>query len=124
MNDRLRHSEQPALALPSIRQDLRLYPGSAQQDGSPTWRILDPVRNSFFEIGWLEFEMLARWSGAREGAALAARVAAETPLKPSADEVADLIEFLATNQLLAPGSAEARAKLSRRREGAHQSWLT
>src|SRR4051795_5753777 len=108
MNDRLRHSEQPALALPSIRQDLRLYPGSAQQDGSPTWRILDPIRNSFFEIGWLEFELLARWGEAREAAALAARVGAETPLKPSREEVLELIEFLASNQLLSPSSALAK----------------
>jgi hypothetical protein len=32
----------------------------------PSLRILDPIRNSFFEIGWLEFELLARGSGQRE----------------------------------------------------------
>ena len=47
--------------LPPVREDLRLFPGPPARDGSPTWRILDPVRNSFFEIGWLEFELLARW---------------------------------------------------------------
>ena len=73
------------VALPPLREDLRLYPGPTSRDGSPSWRILDPVRNSFFEIGWLEFELLARWGEAREAAALAARVAAETPLKPSTD---------------------------------------
>ncbi|MEO8145610.1 MAG: hypothetical protein ABI654_15480, partial [Betaproteobacteria bacterium] len=50
------------IALPNLREDLRLYPGPPLRDGSPSWRILDPVRNSFFEIGWLEFEMLSRWS--------------------------------------------------------------
>jgi hypothetical protein len=55
-----------ASSLPPIREDLRLYPGPTQRDGAPSWRILDPVRNSFFEIGWLEFELLARWrAGAR-----------------------------------------------------------
>ena len=66
--------------LPPIREDLRLYPGPVHADGSPSWRILDPIRNSFFEIGWLEFELLARWRGQRDGAALLERVAAETPL--------------------------------------------
>ena len=34
-----------SLVLPPVREDLRLYPGPAQRDGSPTWRVLDPVRN-------------------------------------------------------------------------------
>ena len=52
---------QEPLVLPPVREDLRLFPGPPARDGSPTWRVLDPVRNSFFEIGWLEFELLARW---------------------------------------------------------------
>src|SRR5438874_11722153 len=102
------------VALPPIREDLRLYPGSPQADGSPTWRILDPIRNSFFEIGWLEFELLARWKEHRDAASLAARVSAETQLKPSPEEVQELIDFLATNQLLAPNSALAKESLARR----------
>ena len=42
--------------VPRLRQDIKLYPGPRHRDGSPSWRILDPVRNRFFEIGWLEFE--------------------------------------------------------------------
>src|SRR4051812_21725381 len=117
-------SEKPPVPLPPLREDLRLYPGPTSRDGSPTWRILDPIRNSFFEIGWLEFEMLARWADAREAIVLVQRVAAETPLKPAPEEVEDLIEFLASNQLLAPNSALAKAKLSTRLEGAKKSWLT
>ena len=89
------------LALPPVREDLRLYPGPPQRDGSPTWRILDPIRNSFFEIGWLEFELLARWREHKDAAALAAHVAAETPISPSLEEVREMIGFLTTNQLLA-----------------------
>jgi putative peptide zinc metalloprotease protein len=112
---------QPA-ALPPLREDLRLYPGPAHRDGSPSWRILDPIRNSFFEIGWLEFELLARWKEHRDAATLAARVSAETPLKPSPEEVQELIDFLAANQLLAAGSALARESLAKRVQGAKQSW--
>jgi len=112
------------VALPPLREDLRLYPGSTSRDGSPTWRILDPVRNSFFEIGWLEFELIARWSEHADAAALVAAVAAETALKPSLEEVKDLIDFLAASQLLAPRSKVARDAMSRRRPAASQSWLT
>src|SRR5882672_8426767 len=108
--------------LPPLREDLRLYPGPAQRDGSPSWRILDPIRNSFFEIGWLEFELLARWKEHRDAATLAARVSAETPLKPAPEEVQELIDFLAGNQLLAPGSALAKESLARRVQGAAQPW--
>jgi putative peptide zinc metalloprotease protein len=108
--------------LPPIREDLRLYPGPAHADGSPSWRILDPVRNSFFEIGWLEFELLARWRGQRDGDALLAQVAAETPLKPSAEELKDLIDFLATNQLLSPRSAVAQEVLGRRLRESKHTW--
>src|SRR5437870_12998318 len=102
------------VALPPIREDLRLYPGSPQADGTPTWRILDPVRNSFFEIGWLEFELLARWREHSDAASLMARVSAETPLRPTLEEIQELIAFLASQQLLTPASAVAQQALSRR----------
>ena len=115
--------EQP-LALPPLREDLRLYPGATLRDGSPSWRILDPIRNAFFEIGWLEFELIARWRECRDGATLVARVAAETSLRPTLDEVKHLVDFLTTNQLLAAGSALARESLGRRvRMAEKQGWL-
>jgi putative peptide zinc metalloprotease protein len=111
------------VTLPPLREDLRLYPGPTHGDGSPSWRILDPVRNSFFEIGWLEFELLARWRQQRDGDALRAQVAAQTPLRPSADELQELIQFLATNQLLAPKSAMAQQVLARRlSESSKHAW--
>ncbi len=109
-------------SLPPIREDLRLYPGPTQRDGSPSWRILDPVRNSFFEIGWLEFELLARWRMQRDPDALLAQVAAETPLEPSPEELEDLLQFLAVNQLLAPKSAMAQQILARRLGEAKHAW--
>jgi putative peptide zinc metalloprotease protein len=112
-----------ALALPPLREDLRLYPGPTSRDGSPTWRILDPIRNSFFEIGWLEFELIARWSDHADGGALAAAVAAETTLKPSVEEVKALVDFLAANQLLAARSKLARDTMDRRRPSTGNSWF-
>src|SRR6266478_3132002 len=100
------------VALPPIREDLRLYPGPPQADGTPTWRILDPIRNSFFEIGWLEFELLARWREHRDAASLIRRVSAETTLRPVLEEVQELIAFLANQQLLAPASPVAQQALS------------
>ena len=63
--------------LPALREDLRLEDASANRDGSPSWMIHDPARNRFFRIGWLEFELLARWD-AGNADALVSRVRAET----------------------------------------------
>src|SRR5512145_2469673 len=115
-------SEEQRVSLPPIREDLRLYPGPAHADGSPSWRILDPVRNSFFEIGWLEFELLARWRGQRDADALIAQVAAETSLRPSPDELQELIQFLAVNQLLSPKSSMAQQTLGRRLRDSKHAW--
>jgi len=116
-------AEQP-LVLPPLREDLRLYAGAAHRDSSPSWRILDPIRNAFFEIGWLEFELIARWKESRDAATLVARVAAETPLRPTVEEVGDLLEFLSTNQLLAARTAHVRDSLATRvRLAQQQGWL-
>ncbi len=100
--------------VPKIRQDIKLFPGPQHRDGSPSWRILDPVRNRFFEIGWLEFEMLSRWADHTKVEALIAHVSAETPLRPTEDEVVGFIQFLATNQLVVPGNKEALGQLRSR----------
>jgi putative peptide zinc metalloprotease protein len=115
---------QEPLVLPPVREDLRLFPGPPARDGSPTWRVLDPVRNSFFEIGWLEFELLARWKDHKDAASLAAQVAAETPISPSIEEVREMIGFLTSNQLLAARSKEARDALARRIKDSKQAWYT
>src|SRR5690606_29872469 len=123
-----RASARPASAapqpvpLPALREDLRLYPGNSARDGSPSWRILDPVRNQFFEIGWLEFELLVRWSQHRSAQSLIAAVEQDTPLSPVPEEVQELIRFMLTNQLLAPQSADVRKELRERIRSKAKPW--
>ena len=100
--------------LPGLRQDLQLLPGELQVDGVPTWRIHDPVRNRFFDIGWIEFELLQRWREGATGGELIAEVCASTPLHPTLDELTSLAIFLDQHQLLAPSTASRRDSLKRR----------
>ena len=98
----------------------RAGPTRSAADGSPSWRILDPVRNRFFEIGWLEFELLARWSEHDRVDELIAQVEAETPLRPTEDEVVghlgdDLAEVRA--QHVRAGGADERQAPADGREG-------
>jgi len=110
------------LPLPLIREDLKLLPGPRHRDGSPSWRIHDAVRNQFFEIGWLEFELLSRWAEHGDAQSLIARVAGETPLEPVLEEVEELIQFMSLNQLLAPQTAKVRADLRTRLRSKSKPW--
>ncbi len=112
----------PVPKVPKLRQDIKLYPGPRHRDGSPSWRILDPVRNRFFEIGWLEFELLARWPEHATVDDLIAQVESETPLRPTEDEVVGFIRFLESSQLLVPGDREDRGRLRDRWMGAVKPW--
>lgn len=112
--------------LPLLREELRLLAASPQPDGSPAWNVLDPVRNRFFRIGWLEFELLLRWPLANP-AAIAAAVAAETTLPASADDVAALARFLQHNELLQPdcgADGAAAPALARRAAARRGAWIT
>ncbi|MCE9641869.1 MAG: HlyD family efflux transporter periplasmic adaptor subunit [Betaproteobacteria bacterium] len=108
--------------LPRLRQDLKLFPGAAHADGSPTWRVLDPVRNRFFEIGWLEFELLRRWNDSEDATALIHAVAADTTLRPTLAEVTELARFLDQHQLLRAASALQRAQLRARALAPAAAW--
>jgi putative peptide zinc metalloprotease protein len=111
-----------AVPLPPIREDLKLMPGPRHRDGSPSWRILDPIRNQFFEIGWLEFELLARWSQYPDADVLAAAVEQETTLVPTTEEIQELIQFMAVNQMLAPETQAIRQDLRKRMKMKSRPW--
>jgi len=90
--------------LAALRGDVTLHPGPPTPTGTPAWTLHDPVRNRFFEIGWLEAEMLAEWPR-RDAAAIARAVSARNGVTLAAEAVAGFARFLEANQLLqAPGA--------------------
>ncbi len=89
----------PPAPWPALREELQINEAGANRDGSPAWHICDPVRNLFFRIGWLEFEMLQRWPMA-DPEAIAADIGERTTLAPLAQDVEQFVRFLAQHQLL------------------------
>ena len=87
------------LALPPLREDLALHPGSTQKDGAPSWVIEDPLKGRFYRIGWLEFEVLARWHLA-DARLVQENVTRETLLAPELEEVLAIRQFLLQHELL------------------------
>lgn len=104
--------------LPPLREELRLLPATPQPDGSPAWHVLDPIRNRFYRIGWLELELLSRWGlGAPE--AIVRAVSAETTLAATGEDVVALADFLARNELVQPAGTPVLAGRAERQRG---SW--
>ncbi|HLD67017.1 MAG TPA: HlyD family efflux transporter periplasmic adaptor subunit [Pseudomonas sp.] len=115
-----------AVTLLALREDLKLETAPRGQDGTPHWHLIDPVRNRFFRIGWLEFEMLSRWRAGMAAATLCEQVARETVLAPEPDDVTGLQYFLQANELLRADAARLRAELQRialRRTLSRWQWL-
>lgn len=88
-----------ARQLPPLREDLGLHPGPTLKNGAPSWVIEDPARGRFFRIGWLEFELLSRWS-CGDALELVRQTAAQTLLKPTVEEALAVRQFLVQHELV------------------------
>lgn len=113
------------MALPVLRDELRLSEGPALRDGQPTWTLHDPARNLFFRLDWMSMEILSRWSLDAEDAILES-IKTGTTLTPSRGDITDFARFLADNQLVQPrglGSAAALAARRARGDRSAFSWL-
>jgi putative peptide zinc metalloprotease protein len=98
-------------ALPALREDLKLMQGPAAGDGSPTWTLHDPARHRYVRIGWLEFEVLARWAlGSAE--AVARSISTETTIRATTQDVADVLNFLYRAGLIVPADARSTERFA------------
>ena len=115
----------PPVALPPLREDLKLMPGPASANGQPTWTLHDPARHRYVRIGWLEFEVLARWAlGNTE--AVARSISAETTIRATPQDVTDVLSFLFRAGLTAPVDAAATQRFAAERAAERLSparWL-
>jgi putative peptide zinc metalloprotease protein len=119
------HSPGAATRWPALREDLRLFRAAPNRDGSPAWMIHDPVSNRFFRIGWVEFEVLSRWS-LGDPERIVAAITGNTPLRIDASDVAHTVEFLRRQQLLRvddPGGVALLEAVARQANPARWKWL-
>ncbi|MFV1853066.1 MAG: hypothetical protein ACMZ66_20515 [Thalassospira sp.] len=81
------------VVVPPLREDLKLLPAGTDEYGAPCWTIHDPVRNRYFRVGYIQFEMLRRWH-LKQGKVILDQVRKETVLTPSDATLTALIKFL------------------------------
>ena len=112
--------------LPALREELALFPGPTAGNGSRTWSLQDPVRNLFFRIDWLTFEILSRWHLNNPDKILAA-IEQETTIEAEEEDLQRVVRFLAENELVqrhgAGGSAWFRDQAQKRCIGIGQRLL-
>ncbi|MBF0588834.1 MAG: HlyD family efflux transporter periplasmic adaptor subunit [Magnetococcales bacterium] len=88
-----------------LRDDLSLLPGPNDVDGSPTWTLLDPVRNRYFRLGDVTVELLARWQPGPPQPVLEA-LQKETGHHVTMNDLIGLLGFLQQNYLLCRNNVE------------------
>lgn len=111
--------------LPALRQELQLFAAPKGQDGAPAWSLLDPVRNLYFRIDWLSFEILSRWH-LGSPASIVDAIRHETTIDASEGDVKQLGAFLLSNELVKQTSAEQTEKLASQhqlRQKSPAQWL-
>jgi putative peptide zinc metalloprotease protein len=85
--------------LPKLRLGVTIAFGDYDFEGKPHWLIHDPGRNKFFIIGWVEHEILLRWSTGSAETVITA-INSETALQVDLNDIEALVKFLRQNFLL------------------------
>ncbi|HYF20196.1 MAG TPA: HlyD family efflux transporter periplasmic adaptor subunit [Ramlibacter sp.] len=110
--------------LPPLRSDLHIQRVGSFRDGSPRFRIHDPLRNRYFELGMLDVEILSSWQAGESPRILAERMEVEQGTLVETDEILALRRLLVRYQLVAAddlGSFEALRDMWKR---SRLHWLT
>ena len=92
------------MSLPrNLRQELELIEVSPYEDGSPRWRLYDPAANKFYDLGWLEVEILQELRSNPDpeltSAGLAKLVADRARVMCSSQQIDAFIQFLEDHDL-------------------------
>lgn len=108
--------------LPALRQDLKLLPGSHDEDGAPRWLLHDRVRNRYFTLTADALDLVRHWQPGRTLDEMVAYLAAQG-LKHEAEEIQAFIDFLIANSLVLARSEGASNHFTQlKREGRQSTW--
>lgn len=95
---------------PPLRNDIETFQGPKTNGGAPTWNIYDPVRNQFFKIGWLEYEIIQR-NHIQKPELIAYDICQNTTLITNPEQVLAFVNFLEKSNLLETTDKEQVGKL-------------
>ncbi len=110
------------LTLPLLREDLQFVQTAPTHEGVPTWAIIDPIRNRYFQIGWGAYQLLSRWT-CESVEALIETVTAATTCQVSKQDVEDLVRFLYANNLTRDSATGDSKAYVAQVEAGRKHWL-
>ena len=110
----------PQSMLPQLRQELELIEGGPGAGGSPSWLIHDPVRNQYFHLDWVSFEMLSCW-GEVSPQELLDQMRDRGRVHVGEADLQYLLQFLSRHQLLQVGKG-ASGQMARNRAQLAGTW--
>lgn len=87
--------------LPSFRNDLQLFRGPDENDGSPTFNIYDPIRAQYYKIHWAESLILRHYKSGMSLRQLRDKIEQHSTLKVEPKEILAFFEQAARLNLLA-----------------------
>lgn len=100
------------VALPALRQNLQLLPGSPDEDGAPRWLLFDVVRNRYYTISRLTLDLIRHWTAGIELDAYLDRLT-KLHIDVAREEVLALLDFLLANNLIETRSAQGSEYIHR-----------
>ncbi|SLM64748.1 MULTISPECIES: HlyD family efflux transporter periplasmic adaptor subunit [Dickeya] len=93
--------------LPVLRGDLQVVTSATSLDGAPQWVLSDPVTGQYFKLTPAAMRLLRHWSLRHPQAVLAA-ANLEPGLPVQENELAQLLRFLRTHDLIAASDPQQR----------------
>lgn len=107
--------------LPPLRKNLQFLRGAPTSEGVPTWTVVDPVRNKYFQIEWNVYQLLQRWPcGTIEK--LTEEIAHHTTSRIGMEDVEDLVKFLYANNLTEQSASGETKDYVQQEAARHQVW--
>ena len=107
--------------LPPLRKNLQFLRGAPSPEGVPTWTIVDPVRNKYFQIEWQVYQLLERWSaGTIES--LVKVMARDTTSRLRVEDVEDFVRFLYANNLTEQSASGQTKDFVEQQDARREAW--
>ncbi|MEM1282234.1 MAG: HlyD family efflux transporter periplasmic adaptor subunit [Chlamydiota bacterium] len=86
--------------LPTFRNDLRLFHGPNDHDGSPTYTLYDPVASEYFKISWAQYKMIQLFRVGMTAEELKKIIEFRTPLQVTIQDVYGFFAYAQSEGLL------------------------
>jgi putative peptide zinc metalloprotease protein len=110
------------VAIPPLRQELRIEPGAPLVTGAPSWTLFDPIKHAYFQLGRIEVTIFSAWANdALDG--IRARLAVDGLDDEEAGEaVSRVIDFSLANNLTLTPMRDTVATFTQIRAAQRKAW--